>query len=85
MFRLYRSNGHWQSVPAPAREAVDQRDAHAVAIGVRLLPEPHMQSLNWFYLTAGNPLEGRRKLACTAPMLCRYVIDARQMLINRGV
>lgn len=44
-----------------------------------------MHSLNWFYLTAGNPLEGRRKLACTAPMLCRYVIDARQMLINRGV
>lgn len=44
-----------------------------------------MHATNWFYLTRGDPMVGRRKIGCTAVSLQRYVRDARQMLINRGV
>lgn len=84
MFRLYRASKHWNDV-APTTLAVDQSDAVKVARGVQALPEPHMHAINWHYLSDGNVSAGRRKLACTAVALARYVRDARQMLINRGV
>lgn len=84
MFRLYRSNDHWQR----AREAsipVDQHDATTIAKAVQALPEPHMVAVGWFYLTKAEPMAGRRRLGCTAASLLRYVVDGRQMLINRDV
>ncbi len=87
MFRLYRSNDHWQpgGYAATTTVPVDQRDATFIAVAVQRLPEPHMHATNWAYLTRGDPMTGRRKLGCTAVALQRYVRDARQMLINRGV
>lgn len=86
MFRLYRSADHWDDAdPKQAAMPVDQHDAITIAKAVQALPEPHMLALDWYYLTKGEPMAGRRMLACTAAGLCRYVIDGRQMLINRGV
>lgn len=83
MFRLYRSDEVWDPTPPPI--PVDGADAAKIAKGVASLPRPHMLAVNWFYITRGAPIHGRRAIGCTLQDLNRYVVDGRQMLINRKV
>lgn len=83
MFRLYRSDEHWIA-PDPAIP-VDQHDASKVGKGVAFLPRWHQQALNWYYVKGGNPTRACKTIGCTKASLQAYVIDGRQMLINRGV
>ncbi len=83
MFRLYKSDEVWYAPMATV--PVDHQDAAKIARGVHALPEPHMRALDWHYVNTCSPLKIRRTLACTAEALARYVIDGRDMLINRRV
>lgn len=83
MFRLYRSDEVWD--PSPPSIPVDSADAAKIARAVSALPRPHMLAVNWYYVTRGAPIHGRRSIGCTLAELARYVIDGRQMLINRKV
>jgi hypothetical protein len=83
MFRQYRSAEHWHAPSASV--PIDQQDASKIAKGVAMLPEPHMRSLQWWYIKPTSPLRARREIGCTLAGLARYVIDGRQMLINRRV
>jgi len=82
MFRQYRSSDQWAtpSVSMP----VDQRDAAKVNKAWQMLPEKHRAAVAWHYITPGSPIKACRKIACTMDELARLVVDARQMLINRG-
>jgi hypothetical protein len=86
MFRLYRSaaQARWGH-PAPESRAVDKLDAQAIAKGVIALPDPHMRSLQWYYVKPCSPERACRALATTRNGLALFVRDARQMLINRRV
>lgn len=86
MFRQFQSNnaaagGYARDINVP----VDRSDASRLGRSIYGLPEPHRLSLHWYYVKRTSVMQGRRSLACTAAALAQYVIDARTMLINRGV
>ncbi len=83
MFRWYRSTEVWIA-PAPSIP-VDEHDASKIAKGVHALPEKHMRALNWYYVSTGSPLKARKAIGCTFDGLAAFVIDGRQMLINRRI
>lgn len=83
MFRQYRSSDQWAS--ASASVPVDQRDAAKVNKAWQHLPAKHRASLAWNYISPGSPAKACRGIGCTMDELARLVVDARQMLINRGV
>lgn len=83
MFLLYRSDEVWHA--PEAKIPVDQHDADKIARGVRALPQPHMQALQWYYVRPGSPIKARRIIGCTLEALRVYVLDGRSMLINRRV
>lgn len=78
MFRLYRSDEHWEgqepSIP------VDKVDALKIAKGVSMLPQPHMRSLNWFYVSPCPPKRAAIALETNLPGLARFVTDGRKLL-----
>jgi hypothetical protein len=83
MFRQYRSSDQWAtpSVSMP----VDQRDAAKVNKAWQMLPTKHRASLAWHYITPGSPTKACREIACTMAELAQFVVDARNMLINRRI
>lgn len=83
MFRLYKSDEVWHAPMASI--PVDLQDAAKIAKGVRALPEPHMRALDWHYVNTCSPLKIRRAMGWTAEALAMYVIDGRDMLINRRI
>ena len=84
MFRGYQSPAvaRWDQ---QAAMPVDQGDARRIGVAVSGLPEPHRKALHWSYVLQSSPTAGRRYVGCTAEQLQRYVVDGRQMLVNRGV
>jgi hypothetical protein len=83
MFRLYRSNEHWDRVSTAI--PVDTHDAAKIAKGLSMLPMPHRHALNWNYAEGGSPTWARKRIGCTVEGLMLLISDGRQMLINRGV
>ena len=86
MFRLYRSDAiaRWGH-PISDRPIVDKLDAQRIAKGVAALPEPHMRSIQWYYVKPCSPQKACRMLATNQAGLARLVSDARTMLINRRI
>ena len=82
MFRGYRSTDVWAA--PTVSEPVDTIDAARVAKAVIALPEWHRHSVNWYYIKPVHPKRAAQALAVTVADLAQTVIDARQMLINRG-
>lgn len=85
MFGQYQSTNHWVGYALDIKVPEDVQDARRVARGVAFLPEPHRLALHWYYVKRASVMQGRKAIGCTAEMLAVYVIDARTMLINRGV
>lgn len=81
MFRQYRSSDQWSG--STAHMPVDQQDAARINSAWQLLPAKPRAALAWHYITPGSPSKACRAIACTMSDLAQYVIDARQMLINR--
>jgi len=81
MFRQYRSSEQWGA--AYASSPVDQRDAHTINKAWQQLPPRHRASIAWHYVKPGSPAKACRVIACTLAELAQFVIDGRQMLINR--
>lgn len=50
-----------------------------------MLPEKHRKAVQWSYVLRSSVLAGRKYLGVTAQELDRLVVDARDMLCNRGV
>jgi hypothetical protein len=80
----------YQSPPSVRREReagirVDQADARKIGKGVAMLPEKHRKAVQWSYVLRSSVLAGRKYLGVTAQELDRLVVDARDMLCNRGV
>ena len=80
----------YQSPPNVRREVeasmpVDQADARKIAQGVAALPEKHRKAVQWSYVLKSSVAAGRRYIGVTAEELDRLVVDARDMLKNRGV
>ena len=82
MFRGYRSSnqysGHVVSDP------VDTGDAVRVQKVFVCLPELHRHALQWHYCYPIAPRRMAQALALTLDGLKQTVIDARQMMKNRG-
>ena len=83
MFRQYRSSDQWAEPTAST--PVDQRDAAKVNKAWQQLPTKHRASLAWHYITPGSPTKACREIACTMAELAQFVVDARNMLINRRI
>lgn len=85
MFRLYRSDEHWEG--QSAARVVDAIDAQKVQKGVGLLPEPHRKAIGWNYITRSNPRAAIKKLnlGVSVQGLALLVHDGRLMLLNRGI
>ena len=83
MFRLYRSSDV-HAIPHVSMP-YDSADAIRIAKGVRALPDSHVHALNWHYIKPGSPRKACQVIGCTMAGLAQYVVDARSMLINRGV
>lgn len=83
MFRQYRSSDQWGA--AVASNPVDQQDAARVNKGWQQLPANNRAALKWSYVTPGSPKRARKAIGCTLDDLARFVVDGRQMLLNRGV
>ena len=64
---------------------VDRADAAKVAKGVAALPEKHRKAVQWCYVMRSSIGSGRRYVVATSADLARLVVDARSMLVNRGV
>lgn len=67
------------------REPTNELDGAALESAVAQLPHKHRDSLRWYYVKKGGPLNMARKLAVSKDGLMSLVNDARQMLINRKV
>lgn len=84
MFRMFRSSdarsGH-VSISVP----VDIPDAAKIAKGVIALPEEHRHAMSWYYVNRGSPARACRVIGCGMGALSQYVVDGRQMMINRKV
>ena len=84
MFRDYRS-------PARARDQIEAKcpidygDARRIGAAVTMLPTRNRMAIQWSYVLRSSPTAGRKYVGCTTDELQQYVIDARQMLVNRGV
>ena len=82
MFRGYRSSdqysGHTVSDPVDSADAVKLQK---VFVG---LPELHRHALQWFYVYPIAPARMARELALTTAGLAQTVIEARNMMRNRG-
>lgn len=86
MFALYRSNiDRGRQYGAETVVPVDRSDAIKIAKGIAFLPDKHRRSLQWYYVHPRNPSAAARSLGLTLQGLAQMVIDARYMLINRGV
>lgn len=86
MFRLHKSD-EWERPEYGATTAspVDRDAALRIAREVPQLPEKHRHAIQWFYLQNGrNPRGKAQELAKSLQGLADLVIDARQMLLNRG-
>lgn len=83
MFRQYRSSDQWATPSASM--PVDQRDAARINKAWQQLPEKHRAATAWFYVTPGSPNKACKAIGCTMADLARFVVDGRQMLVNRGV
>lgn len=84
MFRSYRSAAkHWYG--EEVRVEVDAIDAQATEKAVSALPADHRDAVRWCYVYRSPPAGAARQMGCTLVMLQKYVIDGRQMLINRKV
>lgn len=83
MFRGVKPAQHWDGITA--RLEVDAIDAQFVEKAVAKLPEAHRWAVRWCYVYRISPSACARFLACSLEMLLHYVVDGRQMLINRNV
>ena len=83
MFRQYRSSDQWAEPTAST--PVDQRDAAKVNKAWQQLPPKHRASLAWHYITPGSPTKACKLIGCTMTELAQFVVDARNMLINRRI
>lgn len=81
MFRLYRSDEHWEGASMSAM--VDQLDAQHIQKAVVQIPENHRHSLNWFYIFSGPPAKIARKLGVSTRGLADILHEARIMVTNR--
>jgi hypothetical protein len=64
---------------------IDHNQARRVNSMVIALPMKHCKAVQWHYVLQSSPTAGRRYVVCTAQELAQYVIDARDMLRNRGL
>lgn len=82
MFRGYRSSdqysGHVVSDPVDTADAVR---VQKVFVG---LPELHRHALQWHYVYPIAPRRMAQALGLTPEGLAQTVIDARNMMLNRG-
>lgn len=85
MFRLFRSSEARRAyVECPIM--VDEADAAKMAKGVLALPEKHRYSIHWYYADGEIPMKrAQQVIGCSRAELAVYVIDARQMMLNRRV
>lgn len=83
MFRGAKTTDVWAGI-APARTVVDKLDAQRIAKAVAHLPELHRHGLQWHYVRPIAPLRMCKALGLTRDGLAQLVVDARQMLVNRG-
>jgi DNA-directed RNA polymerase specialized sigma24 family protein len=81
MFRQYRSSDQWATPNASS--PVDQRDAAKIQKAWQQLPARHRAAIGWHYVTPGSPTKACKAIGCTMDGLAQYVIDGRQILINR--
>lgn len=84
MFRGYVAE-QARRAAVDAGPEIDGKDASVMQRAIGFLPESHRHVINWAYIQRGRPRPICEKLGCTKDMLLRMLIDARQMLINRGV
>ena len=84
MFRLYRSS-QARTAYVEISVPVDTADAAVVANGVIALPEQHRHALSWYYVNRGSPKRACQVIGCAQSTLAIYVIDGRQMMLNRNV
>jgi len=82
-FEQYQSGNVWMTLEP--KTVVDQKDAQRIAKGVRELPAKQALAVSWYYVKGTSPMRARKSIGVTAEGLAALVIDARQMLINRGV
>lgn len=83
MFRLSASD-QWGRRPG-AGLSLDRSDAIVIARAVTALPEAHAAALNWYYVKPVNPRKAAETMGVSMDGLAALVLDARQMLINRGI
>ena len=83
MFRQYRSTDQWAE--GTASIPVDQRDAAKINKGWQQLPGNHRAAIKWHYVSPGSPIKACKGIGCTLDGLARFVVDGRQMLLNRRV
>ena len=81
MFRLYRSDEHWEGHNPTA--PIDTLDAARMQKGVSKLPDKQRSALNWHYVTPSNPRRAAQGLGVSMEGLALLVRSGRVMLINR--
>lgn len=85
MFMFYRSGDGKREYGAPTSVPVDRQDAAKVQSGIYMLPEKERAAIQWFYVHPKNAPAKARELGVNLEGLAKMVVEARQILINRGV
>lgn len=85
IFGLFRSGDARRAYGEETTVPVDRSDAVRVSKGVIALPGKHRSAIDWYYLHPRNPMKKASELGLTLQGLSEHVIQARQMLINKGV
>jgi hypothetical protein len=83
MFRQYRSSDQWEGTTSSP--SVDKLDAEKINNAWKQLPTGNRAALAWQYVTPSSPSKACERIGCTMADLARFVVDGRQMLLNRNV
>jgi DNA-directed RNA polymerase specialized sigma24 family protein len=84
MFRGYKPEREGVNLVPESPKPVDSKDAMNLQRVYRELPQLHRLALKWHYVYPVNPRRMATELGLTLEGLGQAVIDARDMLKNRG-
>lgn len=83
MFRLYRSDEHWDEERAQKPTPIDPIDAQRIEKAVSKLPDKHRTAIRWCYIVRNQPLKMCKALGVSRRGLAYLVWESRVMLLNR--
>jgi len=84
MWRFYKPPREGVNLVPESSEPINAAEAWKVQQVVKGLPELYRHAIQWFYVFPVSPRRKAKELGLTVEGLAQAVIDARNMMRNRG-